>query len=463
MTPCSLEEAISLLAEGGEGARPLAGGATLVAMMNAKLVEPTRLVSLARIEELQQTERLPDGHLKLGAMRCHRQNAFESGLRDGQRVVSAAAAQIANPPVRNMGTLGGSIAFADPAADYPPALVAADASIEVAGPEGRRILPAESFFHGWYETDLQPGEIVTAVILPPAPVGSLGHYEKLCRVTGDFALASVAVTLVRGGATGIAALRFAVGGCGGGPIRVPAAEELLIKEGRAALPEAGALLQEALDPVDDARASADYRRQVAPRLLAKALAAASGRRKGRRVTPSQEVKLQINGKERALRPGGEPNPAQRAPRRSRADRQQAGLQSGGLRRLYGSDRRPAAAGLSHPCGDLRWAQRHHHRRPQPGRDLGASAGSLPRWRRGAVRLLHPWDGGRCPGLASGQPNAGARSKFELDCPATFAAVPDTRRSSKRCHRPPWSSRPEAVPQLPEVLAATWGVWKAERR
>ncbi len=273
LAPQTLDEAIALLAEGGEGARPLAGGATLVAMMNAKLVEPTRLVSLAGIEELQQTERLSDGHLRLGAMRCHRQTAFETDLRDGQQVVSAAAAQIANPPVRNMGTLGGSVAFADPAADYPPALVAADASIEIAGPEGRRSLPAEAFFHGWYETDLQPGEIVTAVILPPAPAGSLGHYEKLCRVAGDFALASVAVVLVPGGVSGIDILRFAVGGCGGGPIRVPAAEELLIKEGNAAVPEVGALLQEALDPVDDARASADYRRQVAPRLLAKALAA----------------------------------------------------------------------------------------------------------------------------------------------------------------------------------------------
>lgn len=268
--PETVEEAVALLAE-DEGARPLSGGATLVAMMNARLVEPSRLVSLDRIAELKEFRRNDDGSIRVGAMRRHRETAFESALTGTHAVLSSAAARIANPPVRNMGTIGGSISFADPAADYPPALVAADAHVEIAGPTGRREIPAEDFFLGWYETALQPGEIVTAVLLPsPLPDG-IGHYEKLCRVAGDFALASVAVAGRFGPGGAIEAVRIAVGGCGGGPVRDPAAEILLMEKGLSGLDEAGASLCGHLDPVDDVRGSAAYRLTVVPRLLAKAL------------------------------------------------------------------------------------------------------------------------------------------------------------------------------------------------
>jgi carbon-monoxide dehydrogenase medium subunit len=281
--PDTVDEAVRLLAEGGEGARALSGGATLVALMNARLVEATRLVSLAGIPELAEAATLSDGTVRIGAMRRHRQTASETAFAGGQAVLARAAARIANPPVRSMGTIGGSISFADPAADYPPALVAADARVEIAGPEGRREVPAEEFFLGWYMTALEPGEIVTAVLVPPAAEGSVGHYEKLARVAGDYALASVAVTLTLDPDGTIAALRMAVGGCGGGPIRVPEAEAALIgvRPDQAARTEAGALLTAALDPVDDVRGSADYRRRVAPRLMAKALLAAA--------TPMQEA------------------------------------------------------------------------------------------------------------------------------------------------------------------------------
>lgn len=274
--PATVEEAVALLAEGGEAARALSGGATLVAMMNAGLVEASRLVSLEAIAELSECRRLEDGSVRIGAMRRHRQTAFETDLRDSQRVVAEAAARIANPPVRNMGTIGGSISFADPAADYPPALVAANAAIEVAGPDGRRTVAAEDFFHGWYVTDIAPGEIVTAVILPPAAQGSVGHYAKLARVAGDFALASVALAVTPGEGGTVAGLRMAVGGCGGGPIRVPEAEAVLTGStlDEAAFAEAAALLAAALDPVDDVRGSAAYRLKVAPRLMRSALQAA---------------------------------------------------------------------------------------------------------------------------------------------------------------------------------------------
>ena len=261
-----------MLQSAGDSARVLSGGATLIAMMNADLVQAQALISLAGIEELNEFRLREDGSVRIGAMRRHRQTAFESDLRAGQRVISSAAAQIANGPVRNMGTIGGSIAFADPAADYPPALVAANARFEIAGAQGRRELDAEDFFLGWYETALEAGEIVTAVIVPAAHPDSTGHYKKLCRVAGDFAIASVAICLTRRKET-VETVRIAVGSCGPGPVRVAAADELLSGSdlNDSVIAEAAALIVAALDPVDDARASAAYRARVVPGLLRQAL------------------------------------------------------------------------------------------------------------------------------------------------------------------------------------------------
>lgn len=273
--PRTVEEAVALLAAQPD-AMALSGGATLVAMMNARLVEPASLVALRHVEELRACRRLADGAVEIGAMRHHRETAEETELTDGQAVLSRAASQIANATVRNMGTIGGSIAFDDPGADYPAALVAADATVLIAGSGGRRELPATAFFVDWYTTALEPGEIVTGVRVPRAPQGSVGHYEKLARIAGDFAMASIALQVTWSGDT-IAAARIAVGGCGPCPIRLDEADALLAGGGPGgeAVTRAGTLLAEAADPVDDVRASADYRRRVIPRLLGRALAAAA--------------------------------------------------------------------------------------------------------------------------------------------------------------------------------------------
>ena len=133
-------------------------------------------------------------------------------------------------------------------------------------------MAAEEFFMGWYETALDTHEMVTAVVIPAAPTGSVGCYEKLCRVSGDFAVASVAVRLAAD-AREVTDLRIAIGGCGGGPIRVREAEQVLIGHQLTAplIATAAKQIVAALDPVDDVRASADYRRLVVPRLLGKAL------------------------------------------------------------------------------------------------------------------------------------------------------------------------------------------------
>lgn len=261
LRPDSLAAALAILGQEPE-ARCLAGGATLVAMMNAGLAEPAVLVALDGVAELRGITVGPDGWVRIGAMTRHRETAADERLAGGHAVVRQAASVIANPVVRNMGTMGGSICFADPAADYPPALVAANASIELASAEAVRRLSARDFFVDWYTTAIEPGEMVTAIHLPPAGVQP-SVYRKHARTSGDFAIASLALVLDGEGA------RVAVGACGPVPLRVDAAEQALL--GRLgdprAVAEAAALLVAAADPVDDVRGSADYRRRLIPRLL----------------------------------------------------------------------------------------------------------------------------------------------------------------------------------------------------
>jgi len=266
--PGTVDEAVALLAADAE-AKPIAGGATLVAMLNARVIEPPALVSLAGIAELQGLS-AQDGGVRIGAFTRHRDTAASALLRGTLGVVRDAAAQIANATVRNMGTIGGSIAFADPGLDYPPALVAAGAQIEIAGPAGRRRVPAREFFVDWYLTALEPSEIVVAVHLPPADARGAGVYVKHARVAGDYATASVAACLRGDGAVSVA-----VGGCGPAPLADNAANAVLAAErSDAAVARAGALLQALADPLDDVRGSADYRRALIPRLLLRAVRAA---------------------------------------------------------------------------------------------------------------------------------------------------------------------------------------------
>jgi carbon-monoxide dehydrogenase medium subunit len=278
--PTSIPEALSLLAE-HDGARFLAGGATLVAMMNAGLIEPARLVSLADLSELSGISSSEDGSIRIGAMTRHAATAQSRAFADGQKVLAAAASTIANVAVRNMGTIGGSLAFADPAADYLPALAVLDAVIETASKRGKRTLRIADFIVDWYTTALDQDEIITGVLVPPAPKSSIGIFEKLERTGGDYAIVSVAciLTLDKGVCSNA---RIAIGACGPGPVRQHAAERTL--EGTSLADDkvlgAGKVLADACDPVDDVRGSADYRRLVVPRLVAKAVSAACSELRG---------------------------------------------------------------------------------------------------------------------------------------------------------------------------------------
>jgi carbon-monoxide dehydrogenase medium subunit len=267
--PASLAEALDIL-RSEPGAMPLAGGASMVAMMNARLIEPTTIVSLRRVPEMQGISLEPSGSVRIGAMTRHCETALDPRLAGPLATVRQAAASIASPPVRNVGTLGGSIALSDPAADYPAALVAARARIELASVDGRRLVDAAAFFVDWYTTAMEPGEVIIAIHLP-RPGQGVGVYEKLARTAGDFAIVSVAMAV-----DGAGSVRVAIGACGPTPIAADEADALLTSalDDPLRVQQAGALLAAAADPTDDVRASADYRRLMIPRLLSRAAEAA---------------------------------------------------------------------------------------------------------------------------------------------------------------------------------------------
>ena len=268
--PTSLSEALGFLA-GDDEARCLAGGATLVAMLNADLVEPSTLIGLRRIDELAGITVTGD-QLRIGAMTTHAQIAVDDRLTGNGAVVRDAARQIAHPAIRNMGTIGGAICHADPNADFPGALVAANAVLVAAGQSGTRQIPADEFFLDYLETSLEEDEILSAVMLPVEPAGAGARHLKFSRTHGDYATVSISLVLVLdAGACSYA--RVAVGSVGPTPLHLDEADAILTGSALSedTVKQAGNKLMEAADPVDDVRGSAEYRRMIIPGLLQRAV------------------------------------------------------------------------------------------------------------------------------------------------------------------------------------------------
>ena len=258
--PSTVEEAVSLLAS-DEEARCLAGGATLVAMMNADLVMPSALVSLRHIEALRGISAESGGGLRVGAMTTHREVAEADGLAGAHALLAETARVIGHPAIRNMGTLGGSIGHGDPQADYPGALAALNAAVELRGPDGTRSVAAEDFFVDYLETALLPGELIAAVTLMPL----VFHPDVAAVVAMEDGRCSY--------------VRVALGSCGPAPIRAEAAEDRLTGSALddADIAEAAAILREECDPVDDVRGSGEYRMMLVEPLLGRALRAAAAK------------------------------------------------------------------------------------------------------------------------------------------------------------------------------------------
>ena len=275
--PSSLEEAIKIITEDDE-ARCLAGGATLVAMMNADLLEPSTLVGLRRIKELGEISN-HDDHIRIGSMCTHTQIAAADSLVGNAAVVRDAAAQIAHSAIRNMGTIGGSVCHADPNADFPGALTAANASLEVVGSSGNRTIPVDEFFLDFLESALEEGEILCAILIPNNPAQARGRHLKFSRTHGDYATVSISLTLQMEGEN-CAYARIAIGSVGPTPLHLDEADALLAGSNlsEALLHEAGELLAAAADPMDDVRGSSEYRRSIIPGLLKRAVNEVAERR-----------------------------------------------------------------------------------------------------------------------------------------------------------------------------------------
>ncbi|GAA0693360.1 xanthine dehydrogenase family protein subunit M [Streptomyces thermocarboxydus] len=272
--PHTVEEAVRALADGGEDAKVLAGGQSLLPLMRLRMAFPQLLVDTGRIPGLRGS-RMEGDTLVVGAMTTHHDVLRAALVRRLAGLLAAATATVADPAVRHRGTLGGSLAHADPAADLPAVILALEGELVAVGPRGRRTIPARAFFTDYLETALAPDELLVEVRLPSTD-GWGFHYEKFQRVAQAYAIVGVAA-LVRRDSGSIAEARVGLTNMGSTPLRAPAAEEALAGAGdAAAVKRAAGEAAEGTRPSRDTSASPEYRAHLARVLPGRAVLAAAG-------------------------------------------------------------------------------------------------------------------------------------------------------------------------------------------
>jgi aerobic carbon-monoxide dehydrogenase medium subunit len=275
--PSSLEEALEMLAANPE-AKVLAGGQSLIPLMKLRFAAPAHLVDINRVSGLDGLQEA-DGRLRIGALTRHATLEHSDLLKSRYPVMAQAAPMISDPIVRNLGTIGGSLAHADPAGDWGSVMLAMGATVVVRSPNGERELPIGEFLQDTFTTALEPDEILTEVRVPEPGPRSSGAYLKMERKVGDFATVAVAVAIsLSNGSIGSAGI--ALTAVGPKNIEATDAESSLsgVEPSEEAFAEAGRLAAAAADPVSDVRGSADYKRHIVEvfvrRGLAKALESA---------------------------------------------------------------------------------------------------------------------------------------------------------------------------------------------
>jgi aerobic carbon-monoxide dehydrogenase medium subunit len=255
--PATVDEAIALLAQHGDAAKVLAGGHSLIPAMKLRLAQPKVVVDIGRIEALSYV-REARGAIAIGAMTTHHEIESSAVLQARSPLLAETASHIGDPQVRNKGTIGGSLAHADPAADYPAAILALEAEIDLAGPRGRRTVKASDFFVDLLQTALEPNEIIVEIRVPAT--GKSVAYEKTEQKASGFALAGAAAVVsaegIRVGITGVAAKAY----------RASAVEQALAGQ-RRPTPQAIALAAshaaDGVEPLVDIHASAEFRAHLA--------------------------------------------------------------------------------------------------------------------------------------------------------------------------------------------------------
>jgi aerobic carbon-monoxide dehydrogenase medium subunit len=271
----SLDEALQLLKQHGEDAKLLAGGHSLLPAMKLRLASPRTLIDLGTVPGLSGV-RLEGNRLVIGALTVHADvGSSDLVLKHFPGLVDAASV-IGDVQVRNRGTIGGSVAHADPAADFPVILTALNASFVLQSSGGNRTVTVDEFFTDYFTTAMTAGEILTEILVPLPPAGSGTAYHKLAHPASGYVVVSAGVMITRQQSGSCAAARIAIGGLGSVPIRAGASEKEL--QGKVLNPQniaaAAAKAAEAADPDDDIYASAEYKRHMAIVLARRAIEAA---------------------------------------------------------------------------------------------------------------------------------------------------------------------------------------------
>jgi carbon-monoxide dehydrogenase medium subunit len=271
----SVEDAIGLLQTYGDDAKLIAGGHSLLPVMKLRLAAPEHLIDISRIDTLRGVQDAGD-HLAIGALTTHQAIAQNELIRAQVPVLAEAADMVGDRQVRNRGTIGGTLAHADAAADYPAAILALEAELVATGPNGTRTIPAGEFFLDLLTTALSPDELLTEIRIPKLAGRTGANYQKLANQASGYAVVGVAavITLAADGTIGNA--RIGITGTGAAATRATAAEAAL--RGQAAddatIQAASALAADGIDPLSDLSASAEYRLSVTRGLARRAIKAA---------------------------------------------------------------------------------------------------------------------------------------------------------------------------------------------
>lgn len=274
--PTTLDEALDLMSRFGEEARPLAGGQSLVPLMNFRLLRPAHLIDLNGVTELNYLK-TENGVLRIGAMTRQRELERSADVAEHWPLLRDATAFIGHIQIRNRGTVGGSLAHAFPSAELPVSMVALDASFHLQSKSNQRTLRAEDFFLSYMTTVLEPEELLAEIRVPPLPTNTGWSYQEVSRRHGDFALAGAASVIALDSNANIHHARITL--TGATPIRAHKAEEWLLgqKPSEALFRDAARRATQNLEQDSDIHASAEYRRSVCEALARRALAQAVGR------------------------------------------------------------------------------------------------------------------------------------------------------------------------------------------
>jgi len=275
--PRTLPEAIKLLSDLGEDAKLLAGGHSLLPMMKLRFAQPGTLIDINRIPELRGIKE-EGGQIRIGAMTTENELIESALLQQKLPLLPEAAQLIADPQVRNRGTIGGDIAHGDPGNDHPAISLALDATFVLQGPKGERQVKATEFFHGTYMTALAEDEILTAILVAPFAAGTGYAYHKLKRKTGDWATAGAAVILrMKDGK--VSEARIALTNVAPTALRATEAEAALVGKAidAASLDAAAAAVRAICDPAEDLRGDVEYKTAMAGEMAKRAIQAAAAR------------------------------------------------------------------------------------------------------------------------------------------------------------------------------------------